>query len=65
MIISGQLGEPMKKRIIPTFSPEFRLEAFQLVVDQNYTAIGAAKVMNVGTSTMAKWVAQLNQERQG
>jgi transposase len=69
MIISDQLGEPMKKRIRPTFSPEFRLEASQLVVDQNYTVIGAAKAMNVGTSTMAKWVAkwvaQLKQERQG
>jgi len=30
----------MKKRTRPTFSPEFRLEASQLVVDQNYTVIG-------------------------
>ena len=55
----------MKKRTRPTFSPEFRLEASQLVVDQNYTVIAAAKAMNVGISTMAKWVAQLKQERQG
>jgi len=48
MIISDQLGEPMKKRTRPTFSPEFRLEASQLVVDQNYTVIAAAKAMNVG-----------------
>ena len=45
--------------------PEFRLEASQLVVDQNYTVREAAKAMNVGISTMAKWVAQLKQERQG
>ncbi len=64
MIISDQLGEPMKKRTRPSFSPEFRLEASQLVVDQNYTVIAAAKAMNVGISTMAKWVAQLTQERQ-
>ncbi len=51
--------------IRPTFSPEFRLEASQLVVDQNYTVREAAKAMNVGISTMAKWVAQLKQERQG
>ena len=38
----------MKKRTRPTFSPEFRLEASQLVVDQNYTVIAAAKAMNVG-----------------
>ena len=65
MIISVQLGEPMKKRTRPTFSPEFRLEASQLVVDQQYTVSAAAQAMNVGISTMAKWVAQLKQERQG
>jgi transposase len=65
MIISDQLGEPMKKRTRPTFSTEFRLEASQLVVDQNYTVLAAAKGMNVGISTMAKWVTQLKQERQG
>jgi transposase len=63
MSISKQLGEPMKKRIRPTFSPEFRLEASQLVVDQNHTVREAAKAMNIGVSTMAKWVAQLKQER--
>jgi len=65
MIISDQLGEPMKKRTRSTFSPEFRLEASQLVVDQNYTVIAAAKAMNVSISTNAKWVVQLKQERQG
>jgi len=64
MIISDQLDEPMKKRTRPSFSPEFRLEASQLVVNQNYTVIAAGKAMNVGTSTMAKWVAQLKQEWQ-
>ena len=65
MIISDQLGEPIKKRTRPSFSPEFRLEASQLVVDQNYTVIAAAKAMDVGISTMAKWVAQLKQEWKG
>ena len=65
MIISNRLGEPIKKRTRPTCSPEFRLEASQLVVDQNYTVVAAAKAMNVGISTMVKWVAQLTQERQG
>jgi len=65
MIISKQLGEPMKKRTRSTFNPEFRLEASQLVVDQNYTVREAAKAITVGVSTMAKWVAQLKQERQG
>ena len=65
MIISDQLGEPMKKCTRLTFSPEFRLEASQLVVDQNYTVRAAAQAMSVGISTMAKWVAQLKLESQG
>ena len=35
------------------------------MVDQNYTVRAAAQAMNVGISTMAKWVAQLKLERQG
>jgi transposase len=62
MIISDHLGVPMKKPTGASFGPEFRLEASQLVVGQNYTFIAAAKPMNVGISTMAKWVAQLKQE---
>ena len=65
MIISKQLGEPMKKRTRPTFSPAFRLEASLLVVDQNHSIREAAKAMNVGISTMARWVTQLKQDRQG
>jgi hypothetical protein len=53
MIIFDQLGEPMKKRTRPTFSPEFRLQASQLVVDQNYTVRAAAQAMNAGILTMA------------
>jgi transposase len=45
------------------FSPEFRLEAAQLVLDQHYTVAAAA--MNVGKSTMDKWVRQLKEERAG
>ena len=54
MIISDQLGEPMKKRTRPTFSPEFRLEASQLVVDQNYTVIAAAKALANIINSMIK-----------
>lgn len=48
-----------------SFSPEFRLEAAQLVVDKHYTIREAAQAMNVGRSTMERWVAQLRNERQG
>ena len=49
----------MKTRPKRNFSPEFRLEAAQLVVDQNYSVRQAAEAMNVGHSTMDKWVRQL------
>jgi len=55
----------MKKRTRATFSPEFRLEAAQLVVDQGRSIRAAAEAMGIGHSTMDKWVRQLRQERQG
>ena len=48
-----------------TFTPEFKLEVAQLVVDQNYSIREAASSMNVSKSTMDKWVRQLKNERQG
>ncbi|MFT5675798.1 MAG: transposase [Paraglaciecola sp.] len=48
------LGAKMTKRKRPTFSPEFRLETAQLVVDQGYTHQDAAKAMGVGNSTLSK-----------
>ena len=49
----------------PTFSPEFKLDAAQLVVDENYSVEEAAKAMSVAKSTMGKWVRQLKNERKG
>lgn len=46
------------------FSPEFKRESAQLVVDQNYTVSDAAKAMDVGLSTMTEWFKQLRDERQ-
>jgi transposase len=55
----------MRKRTRPTFNPQFRLEAAQLVVEQNYSIRDAADAMGVGKSTMDKWVRQLRIERAG
>ncbi|MDD1830274.1 transposase, partial [Photobacterium sp. ZSDE20] len=55
----------MTKRSRRTFSPEFKLEAAQLVIDQGYSVAEAAQAMNVGKSTMDKWVRQLKEEQQG
>ncbi|WP_430623918.1 transposase [Marinimicrobium locisalis] len=38
------------------FSPELRLEAAQLVVDQGYTLKAACEAMGVSKSTMEYWV---------
>lgn len=55
----------MTKRARRLFSAEFKLEAALLVLDQNYSVTEAAQAMNVGKSTMDKWVRQLREERQG
>ncbi len=52
----------MKKR---NFSAEFKRDSAQLVLDQNYTVVAVASVMDVGLSTMTRWVKQLRDERQG
>jgi len=52
-------------KIRRNFSSQFKLEAAQLVVDQNYSAQEAADAMGVGLSTMSKWVRQLRNERKG
>ncbi len=52
----------MRKR---SFNAEFKRESAQLVVDQNHTVADAAKAMNVGLSTMTRWVRQLRDERAG
>lgn len=59
------LGDKMAKKKGPNFSPEFRLETAQLVVDQGYTNKEAAEAMGVGYSTIGKWVKQLREERAG
>ena len=55
----------MTKRKRRTFSPEFKLEAAQLVVNQGYSVDEAAQAIHVSRSAMDKWVRQLKQEREG
>jgi len=58
-------GEPMKTRAKRNFSPEFRLECAQLIVDQGYSVREAAEAMNVDSSAIDKWARQLREERDG
>ena len=53
------------KRTRRQFSPEFKLESAQLVVDQGYTVLDAAHAVGVGKSTLENWVRRLREERKG
>ncbi len=53
----------MTKKTRARFTPEFRLESSQLVVDQNYSVREAVETMNIGESPMDKWGRQLKDER--
>jgi transposase len=57
--------QTMRNKRRRIFSPEFRLESAQLVVDQNYSIREAATAVGVGISTLDKWVRQLKRERNG
>lgn len=46
----------MNKKTKRTFSPEFKLECAQLIVDKGYSYREASEVMNVGSSTLEAWV---------
>ena len=48
-----------------SFTPEFKLEAASLVVDQNYSVSEACKALDVGESALRRWVKQLEAARGG
>ena len=53
----------MTKRTRPTYSPEFRLEVAQEVVDKGRTIKEVASSLGLGKSTVDKWSRQLRNER--
>jgi len=65
MITLNITGEQMTKRTRPTFSPEFKLEVAELVIDHGYTIRKACEAMNVSKSSVENWVRQLRKERDG
>jgi len=48
-----------------TFSPEFKMEAAQLVTEKGYSNKEAAELMNVSDSAIRTWVKQLKGELDG
>ena len=53
----------MTKRTRPIYSPEFRLEVAQEVVDKGRTIKEAASSLGLGKPTVDKWSRQLRNER--
>ncbi|ESP90522.1 transposase [Pseudoalteromonas luteoviolacea NCIMB 1944] len=48
-----------------TFSKEFKLEAACLVLDKGYSFPDACRSLDVGETTLRRWVQQLEVERSG
>lgn len=48
-----------------SFSPDFKLEAARLVVEQGYTIKEASEAMDVSLTAMRSWVKQLQAEKSG
>ena len=55
----------MSKRTRPTYSPEFRFEVAQEVVDKGRSIRDVADSLGLGKSSVDKWARQLKQERNG
>lgn len=48
-----------------SFTPEFKLEAACLVLDQGYSVPEASRSLDVGETVLRRWVQQLQSERTG
>ncbi|AZQ11495.1 Transposase [Shewanella khirikhana] len=48
-----------------SFTPEFKLEAASLVLDQGYSIPEACRSLDIGESALRRWVSQLEAERGG
>jgi transposase len=47
------------------FTTEFKQECVNLVLNQGYSVVQAAKAMNIGESSLQRWLRQYRQEMQG
>lgn len=57
--------ETCRKKTRPTYSPAFKLEVAQEVVDKGRTVREVANSLGLGKSSVDKWARQLKQERSG
>lgn len=47
------------------FTTEFKQECVHLVLNQSYSVAQAAKAMNIGQSSLQRWLSQYHQEVKG
>jgi transposase len=47
------------------FTTEFKQECVHLVLNQSYSVVQAAKAMNIGESSLQRWLRQYRQEVKG
>ena len=47
-----------------SYTPEYKLEAASLVLDQNYSVPEAARSLGLNENVLRRWVKQLRDERQ-
>ena len=52
-------------KLLRIFSAEFKREAADLVLKQNYSFIEASRSLGIGESALRRWVGQLQQKRTG
>lgn len=55
----------MTRRQRRSFTPEFKLEAACLVLDQGHSITEDSRSLDVGETAMRRWVEQIQQERDG
>lgn len=48
-----------------TFSTEFKHDAANLVINQGYSVVEAARSLGVGETALRRWIIQLDSERIG
>ncbi len=53
------------KKTRQTFTPEYKLEAASLVLDQGYSVGDACHSLGVSETALRRWVSQLSAEREG
>ena len=55
----------MRKKTRPTYTPEFRLESANLVIEHGYSIREASEAMNVSKGSIESWVTRLRKESKG